>query len=337
MNTKLLIDAIVRQTTVLIAQIATAAGIRAPLAHIADRVFVELAQEIERQGVGRKIAADMFGMALRTYQTRTQRLSESATLAGKTLWEAVYAFVVASSAARRQQVFERFRNDPKEDVGAVLNDLVQSGLVSATGRGDSLVYRAVTPAEQSAVLEADPDAVLADLAWLALHRTRGQRFSELCASLPAPPEQVQRAVDRLIAQGIVRKEDNEADPLLSAESFVIPVAASRGWEAAVFDHFSTVAAAIAAKIGRRAASHASDLIGGATFTFDVYPGHPFEEAVAHLLARTRAQVDALWEEVAGYNAAHPVPDERKNKVSFYFGQNVERPEELEREGKGEAR
>lgn len=47
MDTKLLIDAIVRQTTVLIAQLSTAAGIRAPLAHVADQVFVALAQEIE--------------------------------------------------------------------------------------------------------------------------------------------------------------------------------------------------------------------------------------------------------------------------------------------------
>jgi hypothetical protein len=35
MNTKLLIDAIVQQTTVLIAELSTASGIRAPLAHVA--------------------------------------------------------------------------------------------------------------------------------------------------------------------------------------------------------------------------------------------------------------------------------------------------------------
>ena len=39
MNVNLLIDALVRQTTVLIAQLATIAGIRAPLAHVADQVF----------------------------------------------------------------------------------------------------------------------------------------------------------------------------------------------------------------------------------------------------------------------------------------------------------
>ena len=77
MNSKLLVDAIVRQTTVLIAQVCTAAGVRAPLAHIADQVFLGLSREIEAQGVGRKIVADMFGMALRSYQKKVQRLAES--------------------------------------------------------------------------------------------------------------------------------------------------------------------------------------------------------------------------------------------------------------------
>jgi hypothetical protein len=57
MNVKLLVDAIMRQTTVLIAQISTAAGVRAPLAHLADQVFLSLAKEIEAQGVGKKVVA----------------------------------------------------------------------------------------------------------------------------------------------------------------------------------------------------------------------------------------------------------------------------------------
>jgi hypothetical protein len=82
---KLLTDSIIRQTTVLIAQLATTAGIRAPLAHLADEVFLTLSEELEGQGVSRKVVADMFGMALRSYQRRVQRLRESATVAGKTL------------------------------------------------------------------------------------------------------------------------------------------------------------------------------------------------------------------------------------------------------------
>src|SRR4051812_20001052 len=46
MNLSVLIDSIVRQVTVLIAQLATAGGVRAPVAHIANQVFVQLAREL---------------------------------------------------------------------------------------------------------------------------------------------------------------------------------------------------------------------------------------------------------------------------------------------------
>ncbi len=61
MNPDLLIDSIVRQTTVLIAQLATATGGRAPLAHTANQVFTDLIRELKEQGVGNKVIADMFG------------------------------------------------------------------------------------------------------------------------------------------------------------------------------------------------------------------------------------------------------------------------------------
>src|SRR5215813_6022389 len=129
MDAKLLIDAIVRQTTVLIAQLSTTAGIRAPLAHVADQVFLDLAQEIEAQGVGRKVVADMFGLALRSYQKKVQRLTESATLRERTLWEAVLDFLSEQGSVTRGRVFERFRRDSEHDVAAVLADLVSQGLV----------------------------------------------------------------------------------------------------------------------------------------------------------------------------------------------------------------
>jgi hypothetical protein len=42
MNVQLIIDAIVRQTTILIAQVATTSGQRSPLAKVANQVFLDL-------------------------------------------------------------------------------------------------------------------------------------------------------------------------------------------------------------------------------------------------------------------------------------------------------
>jgi len=81
-----LISSIVRQTTVLIARLSTTGGERSPLSQVADQIFVGLVTELERQGVGKKVAADMFGLALRSYQLKVQRLQESASETGVTLY-----------------------------------------------------------------------------------------------------------------------------------------------------------------------------------------------------------------------------------------------------------
>src|SRR5215510_279292 len=128
MDAKLLIDAIMRQTTVLIAQLSTAAGIRAPLAHVADQVFLDLASEIEAQGVGRKVVADMFGLALRSYQRKVQRLVESSTEQERTLWEALLEMIQREGSLSRSDLQVRFGHDGAMAVASVLRDLVDSGL-----------------------------------------------------------------------------------------------------------------------------------------------------------------------------------------------------------------
>jgi hypothetical protein len=94
----------------------------------ADQIFLELAREIESNGVGRKVAADMFGFALRTYQAKVQRLSESASERNRTLWQAIYQCVLDAGSISRQRIEEHFKRDPSADVAAVLHDLVQSRL-----------------------------------------------------------------------------------------------------------------------------------------------------------------------------------------------------------------
>jgi hypothetical protein len=139
MNLKLLIDGIVGQTTVLIAQLSTSQGVRSPLAHLADQVFVELSRELEAQGVKQRVAADMFGMALRSYQKKMRRLAESQSAQNRSLWEAVLSFV-GEGEVGRDRIEERFKRDGTREVAAVLNDLVRSGLVYSTGGGPRLTF-----------------------------------------------------------------------------------------------------------------------------------------------------------------------------------------------------
>jgi hypothetical protein len=326
-----LIDAIVQQTTVLIAQLSTAAGLRSPLSHVADQVFLSLAQEIERQGVSRKIVADMFGLALRTYQRKVQRLEESASASGRTLWEAMLEYLGESGPARRDHVLQRFRHDDELAVSAVLNDLVTTGLVYSSGRGDNAVYGVTSEADRRALTSDDVIDSLALMLWGIVFRNTGITTRELVAQVRTDEGQVRQALERLLADGRVTTEGEGDDVALRSASFVISAGASQGWEAAVFDHFQALARAVAAKLRARAAGSAGAEVGGTTLHFGIHAGHPYEERVVGLLGRIRAELDAFWKEVAAYNREHPIADELATRVTFYFGQVVTAP------GEGDAR
>ncbi len=322
MDSKLLIDAIVRQTTVLLAQLSTATGIRAPLAHVADQVFLELAKEIEAQGVGRKVVADMFGLALRGYQKKVQRLTESVTQREVSLWEAVLAHLDKGGPQTRRQILDRFRKDDEDAVGAVLNDLVSTGLVYATGRGEGALYGVTSEADRKRLGTAQRFSAITSLVWMSIYREPGTR-AEVAARLDFEEPHTREAIDLLIAEGHAQMDGE----VVRAAQFVIPVGSSQGWEAAVFDHFRAVATAIAGKV-QRPKSLPGDRVGGATLSFDLHSNHPFRERVLGLLTRTRQDVNALWSEVSEHNRKHPISEDDKVKVYFYFGQYVEDEERL---------
>jgi hypothetical protein len=325
MQTKLLIDSIMRQTTVLIAQLSAAAGIRAPLAHLADEVFLSLSKELEEQGVSRKVVADMFGLALRTYQRRVQRLENSATDANTTLWQAVNDYLQSAGQVTRQQVFERFRHDDPEAVGAVLTDLVQSGLASRTGRATSAVYAATPPEARRLLARQGKEDTAVALVWLDICQHPGALLDEVAERVGIDHDLAEKVLQRLHQEGQLTSGPNGP---LSAKELVIDVGSEVGWEAAVFDHFQAAVAAITAKLRRgQARSHEGDTIGGRTVSFEISRGHPQEREVLELLSRLRRETDELWEKVKSTNENQPLNEQEVKRVVFYFGQFVKDEED----------
>jgi hypothetical protein len=49
--------------------------------------------------------------------------------------------------------------------------------------------------------------------------------------------------------------------------------------------------------------------------------------VLALLGRVRAELNELWQRVCAHNAEHPLTEDERVRVRFYFGQNVIRPDE----------
>jgi hypothetical protein len=313
MTRQVLIDNIVRQTTILIAQLATLGGVRSPLARIADQVFLNLAQELDAQGISRKVSADMFGMALRSYRRRVRQLSESSTERGRSLWEAVLAFLSQGRLVTREEVLKRFHRDEEALVKGVLSDLCESGLVFRIGIAKSAAYRAAT-AEELADLRQRPDGLL-ELVWMLIYRDGPVGEEELHQRTSLDLGALGACLSQLADAGrIQRGEDGRYD----ASSLVLPLGSSAASEAALFDHYQAVVRTLCARL--QAASDASQRSrsGGSTYSFTIWAGHPCEDEVHDLLREYRERHSELRERIEAYNREHALP-ERYERVTAYGG------------------
>lgn len=319
MNRNVLIDQAVRQATVLIAHLATQGGARAPLSDVADQVFRSLVAELDAQAVGQKVIADMFGLALRTYYARVQRLGESLTMRGRSLWEAVLSHIEAHGPMPRDALMRRFQADDEQVLRAVLRDLVAEGLVVVNGRGAKAAYAvARRPAS-----EASPESV-DGLVWVAVFHAGQTTAAAVAESLRLPLGAVDAALDRLVAQQRVMRLPGG---LVRADTCVIPAGDESGWEGAVFDHLQAVVGALChklARIGQPSGPEVGDVdqaIGGSTYTFDLSLDNPSWPAIHGLLARFRKELSELRASAEAHESATASRRERTRFV-FYVGANV---------------
>lgn len=318
-NVKLLIDGIVRQTMVLIAQLATSGGLRAPLAHVAGQAFLELARELEGQGVPKKVSADMFGMALRTYQRRTQRLSQSRTDRGRSLWEAVLEYIEQGGVVTREAVLARFRFDDETSLRGVLRDLRDSSLVFASGSGKSRAYRVATSEELLSLDRGDDRAGLEAYAWTLIYREGETSMERLVERTALERGRLEPVIASLLAAGRIERVVRAEGELLRARELVLGFEDAAGWEASVLDHFSTAVQTVACKLSLDQKANAADEVGGSTYHFKLWRGHPLEQEVVGELARFRRRMSDLRQRVDAFNASQErVADQLT--VHAYYGQ-----------------
>jgi hypothetical protein len=122
----------------------------------------------------------------------------------------------------------------------------------------------------------------------------------------------------LIAEGRVRtKTGNSGEIQYVADAFFVPLGSAAGWEAAVFDHFQAVVKTICTKL----TSEPTRTVGGSTYSFEVWSGHPLEAEVLDQLERMRNAASDLRGRVCSYNEGHVRPPEALH-VTFYAGQHA---------------
>ncbi|WP_437990859.1 hypothetical protein [Sorangium sp. So ce145] len=315
-----LIHAIVRQTTVLIAQLATSGGWRAPLAQLADQVFQDLVTELERQGVSRKVSADMFGMGLRTYQRRVRRITESSVERGRSLWEAVLDHIRRRGITPRAEILRAFAGEDDVLLRGVLFDLCESRLIFQAGQGAQVVYRAVSDDELGALRALRSGEGVDELVWAIIYREGPLARDELLQRTHIERAELDAALGRLVESARVERSGEGAGATYSAGSLYVLLGSPVGWEAAIFDHFQAMVKTILCRLREdRSAPGLGDRVGGSTYTLDLWPGHPHEQRAYETLGRLRAQLVELREQVEAFNAAHERPD-RYTQVVLYIGQ-----------------
>ena len=320
MQVQVIIDAMIRQQTILIAHLATAAGMRAPLAHVADQIFLEISQELRRQGVGVKVIADMFGMALRSWQAKVRRATESRTDVGRTLWEAVYSFLSGHGQVSRSRIFERFKYDEEAVLRGVLNDLVESQLIFKAGRGDSTIYIMapsninVEDEKESKTKEDQLDALIL----VSLHHGQPMKLNDLKQHLNVSTEIIEKSVLRLESNGLARKDEEG----WHCQSLYLPTDDPVVWGAALLDHYQSVISALCVKLrGGNDRARDRDLTGGSTYSFNIWNGHPLESEITGLLKEFRLKLSDLRSREEALKIQCPDHLEQ-SKLVFYFGQAI---------------
>lgn len=300
-----LIDGIVRQTTILIAHLATASGQRTHLANVANQVFEDLVRELRQQGVGNKVIADMFGLALRTYHNKVARSAESRTERGTSLWEAVLDYVREHSGVSRPELLNRFERDDGAVVRGVLRDLVDNSLIYATGSGDGTRYRHTEAGDMRSNAE-EPEAALANLVLVAIHQAGSVHREQLAELTRIDEDALQGALEQLVSSDRAQVEEVEGQVYYSCARILIPYHDAAGWEAAVLDHYQAMVTSICTKLGSGDVhADAEDQVGGSTYTYDIWKGHPLEGEVVGLLSSLRRQAVDLRQRVEAGKRSTP--------------------------------
>jgi hypothetical protein len=260
------------------------------------------------------VTADRFGLALRSYRRRVQRLSESTTDRDRSLWEALLDYLGKEGVVSRAQVLKRFHRDDAELVKSVLHDVCESGLVFRLGAGKDAAYRAAS-SEELAQLGPQSDGQ-DELVWLVVYREAPVSLEQLKGLLPAVQSELPVCLERLLTEERVRCDDKGR---YVARSVVMSPGASEGWEAGMLDHFQSVVKTLCARMRASAEDEPSPDVGGSTYSLRIWPGHPMEDEVRGALAAFRRKHTDLRKRVQAHNDQTGLP-ERYEEVVIYGGQ-----------------
>jgi hypothetical protein len=217
----------------------------------------------------------------------------------------------------RDEVLARFDRDEDALVRGVLHDLADSGLVFCSGSGAQTTYRAASDDELRYMRGARSGSGADELLWVVIYREGPIDRDQILARGGVRKEDLDACLQRLLDSDRIRRED---DGRFSAREFFVGLADTVGWEAAVFDHYHALVKTICCKLSPDPELQLPpSAIGGSTYTFEVWPGHPCYDEVLRIVGDFRQAQSALRQRVEAYNAEQGLPRSYL-EVTAYAGQ-----------------
>ena len=321
MSLQSLARALIRDTTTLLAAVATRGGARMPLGPLADRLFHGLACELHAKQIRRRVAADMFGMVPRAYLRKVRRAEESVTDYGYSLWQAAYEYIASTQGVELAELTRRFHRDDEGVLRGVLSDLRESGLVEVSAQTPTR-YVASSGRELGARL-ARGTGGSDELVWAVIYR-EGPLYRETLQQVVGLPDVELDAILLRLKEAGRTFERSKRDRVLLCSATTVPdLDAPEHWEALVFEHYHAVVRTLATSLATPDAENTA----AATFTFDLWPGHPMAGDVERLFQSMRAEAAELRGRLDAFNAKQP--PRGRERVMVYLGMCEDRPRVLE--------
>ncbi|MEZ4267656.1 MAG: hypothetical protein R3F39_14855 [Myxococcota bacterium] len=325
-----LVERIVPLIAELFATLAAQNPLRMYFADIAGKTLFDIVGVLRDQGISQEAIAASLGLTINGFRAKMKKLGElyrapesgagEADDSPRTLLERVYGYVADQTHGASYGELEKAFGGLKTDtLKGLLHFLVESGLLSVTGRGRTKTYAAVT--QQTARAAGYHDAVV------LLYREGPLSLEQLTIRMGRSEEQCLEWLAKLRGTGRLAETDEGGVACYRATDYHIPMDTADGYEAALWDHLSAVVRAICKKVRLgRPSAHLADLEGGLTFSFDLPEDHPLWEEVSPFLRRTRLQFED-W--LARARELEPLHGEgrRWHKVTIYAGQSLQELED----------
>lgn len=142
------ISVLAYQTGRTIASTSLRGGMRRSVGWTADVMWQGLVDGFEQAGLSQKVAADMMGLTLRTYQRRVQSLQVSHH-GGQTYWMLIYTRLKRGEATR-DTILGWFDSGLKRQIVSLLRDMLDTGWVVLDEEG---MYQSSHDAEDHGSIE----------------------------------------------------------------------------------------------------------------------------------------------------------------------------------------